>query len=131
MEANCRLTRGRDGHIPIELTRSRNRNLSNKAYFQFARALVTADVRDNTMEISIGDACRIRGVPVAGQTAALSFSDLFDGFYRKYVMPDDNHEVSPSAALPGLKVIDDARSEESRVGKECVGTCGSRGSPYH
>src|SRR3546814_11895753 len=24
-----------------------------------------------------------------------------------------------------------ARSEESRVGKECVSTCRSRGSPYH
>src|SRR3546814_13860845 len=24
-----------------------------------------------------------------------------------------------------------ARSEERRVGKECVGTCRSRGSPYH
>src|SRR3546814_11341345 len=23
------------------------------------------------------------------------------------------------------------RSEERRVGKECVSTCGSRGSPYH
>src|SRR3546814_20714098 len=60
IEANCRLTLVGDGHVPIELTLSRNRNLSNKAYFQFARALVTADVRDNTMEISIGDACRIR-----------------------------------------------------------------------
>src|SRR3546814_16586560 len=25
----------------------------------------------------------------------------------------------------------DARSEERRVGKECVSTCRSRGSPYH
>src|SRR3546814_15793997 len=25
----------------------------------------------------------------------------------------------------------DHRSEERRVGKECVGTCRSRGSPYH
>src|SRR3546814_13894084 len=24
-----------------------------------------------------------------------------------------------------------ARSEERRVGKECVGTCSTRGSPYH
>lgn len=108
IEANCWLTLVGDGRIPIELTLSRNRNLSNKAYFQFERALVTADVRDNTMEISIGDACRIRGVPVAGQTAALSFADLFDGFYREYVVPNDNHAVSPSAALPGLQVIDDA-----------------------
>src|SRR3546814_15837713 len=28
-------------------------------------------------------------------------------------------------------VVDDARSEERRVGKECVSTCRSRWSPYH
>src|SRR3546814_7009041 len=28
-------------------------------------------------------------------------------------------------------VIEDARSEERRVGKECVSTCRSRWSPYH
>src|SRR3546814_20473253 len=27
--------------------------------------------------------------------------------------------------------LGDARSEERRVGKECVSTCRSRGSPYH
>src|SRR3546814_14007277 len=27
--------------------------------------------------------------------------------------------------------LDHERSEESRVGKECVSTCRSRGSPYH
>src|SRR3546814_15940820 len=42
-------------------------------------------------------------------------------------------------AEPGLVMIDDrhtfadpaARSEERRVGKECVSTCRSRWSPYH
>src|SRR3546814_11519457 len=28
-------------------------------------------------------------------------------------------------------VVDSARSEERRVGKECVSPCRSRGSPYH
>src|SRR3546814_10944722 len=28
-------------------------------------------------------------------------------------------------------VVEDGRSEERRVGKECVSTCRSRGSPYH
>src|SRR3546814_18849096 len=31
----------------------------------------------------------------------------------------------------GLQIIMPLRSEERRVGKECVGTCGSRWSPYH
>src|SRR3546814_1500021 len=29
------------------------------------------------------------------------------------------------------QLIDEARSEERRVGKECVSTCRSRWSPYH
>src|SRR3546814_17322623 len=33
-------------------------------------------------------------------------------------------------ALEGV-AADDRRSEESRVGKECVSTCRSRWSPYH
>src|SRR3546814_15743399 len=31
----------------------------------------------------------------------------------------------------GLLVDDAGRSEERRVGKECVSTCRSRGTPYH
>src|SRR3546814_12172840 len=33
------------------------------------------------------------------------------------------------AAIAGFKI--DGRSEERRVGKECVSTCRSRWSPYH
>src|SRR3546814_21071211 len=30
-----------------------------------------------------------------------------------------------------LRILRELRSEERRVGKECVSTCRSRGSPYH
>src|SRR3546814_12590288 len=30
-----------------------------------------------------------------------------------------------------FRLVDGPRSEERRVGKECVSTCRSRGSPYH
>src|SRR3546814_15032802 len=33
--------------------------------------------------------------------------------------------------VPGQVAPDDIRSEERRVGKECVSTCRSRWSPYH
>src|SRR3546814_12981778 len=36
--------------------------------------------------------------------------------------------VAPHGKGPRMKI---ARSEGRRVGKECVRTCGSRGSPYH
>src|SRR3546814_11670319 len=40
--------------------------------------------------------------------------------------------LSPAACWDRLKRLDQAgRSEERRVGKECVSTCRSRWSPYH
>src|SRR3546814_19623832 len=41
-------------------------------------------------------------------------------------------EVMPvSQSLAGLQIHRDARSEERRVGKECVSTCRSRWAPYN
>src|SRR3546814_11882928 len=37
----------------------------------------------------------------------------------------------PPAHAPPLRRRPSTRSEERRVGKECVSTCRSRGSPYH
>src|SRR3546814_6062242 len=38
----------------------------------------------------------------------------------------------PAAALPSAPCLSEGeRSEERRVGKECVSTCRSRWSPYH
>src|SRR3546814_16356979 len=36
-----------------------------------------------------------------------------------------------AAARHSLLILEDDRSEERRVGKECVSTCRSRWSPYH
>src|SRR3546814_15600999 len=40
---------------------------------------------------------------------------------------DSSHGIQPLASLTHRK----GRSEERRVGKECVSTCRSRWSPYH
>src|SRR3546814_15060146 len=37
----------------------------------------------------------------------------------------------PSNGKIAMRFEDDSRSEERRVGKECVSTCRSRWSPYH
>src|SRR3546814_13755135 len=57
---------------------------------------------------------------------------------RKYIAPGTSspcHRLPPSvtAARRGnlRKVAAETRSEERRVGKECVSTCRSRWSPYH
>src|SRR3546814_12719840 len=42
-----------------------------------------------------------------------------------------NHGKVARSRLAQESVIGFGRSEERRVGKECVSTCRSRGSPYH
>src|SRR3546814_14077790 len=42
-----------------------------------------------------------------------------------------SHIIAPAVHLTKEKVEADFRSEERRVGKECVRTCRSRWSPYH
>src|SRR3546814_12039650 len=39
--------------------------------------------------------------------------------------------TDPSEIIPAIKRGIEQRSEESRVGKECVSKCRSRWSPYH
>src|SRR3546814_1526236 len=47
------------------------------------------------------------------------------GVYKRALEDHDLQEVVPSAPMQAR------RSEERRVGKECVSTCRSRWSPYH
>src|SRR3546814_15820391 len=39
--------------------------------------------------------------------------------------------MSPVTVIPKVGLLPATRSEERRVGKECVSTCRSRWSPYH
>src|SRR3546814_12984626 len=61
----------------------------------------------------------------------------FDGQTRE-IASYDGRETAPAAAGPDLFLHPDGapmefydRSEERRVGKECVSTCRYRWSPYH
>src|SRR3546814_6150583 len=44
---------------------------------------------------------------------------------------DEGAAILPMLAREGRGGAEQARSEERRVGKECVSTCRSRWSPYH
>src|SRR3546814_2123945 len=63
-------------------------------------------------------------------------SDLGDALLRALESPyvKTTESVEESKAInrfSGFHIIVAARSEERRVGKECVSTCRSRWSPYH
>src|SRR3546814_14550549 len=68
------------------------------------------------LDVSGGFAERLARALDAGPVAAFQFR----------VKQVDQHEAA-RLAEPLLKI----RSEERRVGKECVSTCRSRWSPYH
>src|SRR3546814_19791420 len=70
----------------------------------------------------------LEGETVAGLIDGMVARDLVvtDG---KITLPDNYGTVSK--ATFGLPYDVDIRSEESRVGKECVSTCRSRWSPLH
>ena len=46
-------------------------------------------------------------------------------------VPDTKNDVQRVVAGEGTVKIEDVRSEERRVGKECLRLCRSRWSPYH
>src|SRR3546814_17785319 len=72
------------------------------------------------------------------QTCALPISCVkhFAGYGAAEAGRDYNTTDIPERALretylPPFRAAVEARSEERRVGKECVSTCRSRWSPYH
>src|SRR3546814_6743087 len=81
------------------------------------------------------------------QTCALPISVMssvdptFGVFEMPYIIKSRDHmkrveeavlesKLQPAAQAHGYRIIG-LRSEERRVGKECVSTCNSRWSPYH
>src|SRR3546814_12430890 len=84
---------------------------------------------------------------LTGQIAALQpFHDDFVAAYAEFARRHGVHIIAPSLPVQhgnvfvnrsyllapnGAIAWQDKRSEERRVGKECVSTCRSRWSPYH
>src|SRR3546814_12148271 len=71
--------------------------------------------------------------PHAGETGGLSGAPLHDLALQR--LRDFRKATAGAIPLIGVGGISSAnqayRSEERRVGKECVSTCRSRWSPYH
>src|SRR3546814_14206405 len=74
------------------------------------------------------------GALAAGATV-VNFSPLYTVAELEAQVEDSGTDtlftLSAAALLPTALQVLDGRSEERRVGKECVSTCRSRWSPYH
>src|SRR3546814_16896333 len=80
----------------------------------------------------------IEDVPFVPAQARAQSEDLGSGFYRVILRYGFMQDPDVPAALTGydicgakFKMMDTSRSDERRVGKECVSTCRSRVSPYN
>src|SRR3546814_11790892 len=63
--------------------------------------------------------------PVAGGSVEI------DQRVARHLSGPEDEQVGPRAADQPIRPQAAVRSEERRVGKECVSTCRSRWSPYH
>src|SRR3546814_1588002 len=79
-----------------------------------ARFGVPAAWIEAVMQAESGGRTRLNGRPIRSPAGAIGLMQLMPGTWA---------EMRVRLGL--------GRSEERRVGKECVSTCRSRGSPYH
>ncbi len=109
IEANCTLRMTADDRIPITVSLSRSRHLSNTAYFQFENATCAAAVRDNAITVTHPDGEHYMIYPPdTATTHPLTFTDLNDAFYRQFLVPGDNASVNASQSREVLGIIDRA-----------------------
>src|SRR3546814_12355711 len=78
----------------------------------------------------------LKGVPVVGDSHRDLHAGMLLGGVPYLVRTGKGLRTLEGTLPPGTQVFDDLaavvdRSEERRVGKECVSTCRSRWSPYH
>src|SRR3546814_10800239 len=69
----------------------------------------------------------VNGQPLGGASRYEVATGTWHTFKPAHGLPSD--PTDPSLPAPIFAIT--ARSEERRVGKECVSTCRSRWSPYH
>src|SRR3546814_11313446 len=102
------------------------------------------DTRNNRVVVLVSDAEK-RRIAANARAADLSVSDYMRRAAERYSEPTDAERAlmkdllveleranaATDAALVRLEATEARRSEERRVGKECVSTCRSRWLPYH
>ena len=116
VEANCLLKMESNNNIGVELMISRNRNLSNRAIFEFEDAICTLGIRDNTIFIKHTNGISYQAFPsTEHMNIAPDYETLFDIFYEKFVLAGNNHGVSPTESIKSLEVIEKAYSTAHKI----------------
>src|SRR3546814_18930373 len=96
---------------------------SDLVYIARGCRLMTASFASGPVRVTSTPNCR--NLPRGSQPGRLNFA-LHAAYGGRGAAPKSHLE---STAQPGRPL--GSRSEESRVGKECVSTCSTRWSPYH
>src|SRR3546814_20489768 len=96
----------------------------------------SSDVCSSDLEAARAETERLRDQMKQTQLGAtLVLQDVVFETARAELKPGAEQRLAPLVsylqANPEVRVRIDGRSEERRVGKECVSTCRSRWSPYH
>src|SRR3546814_19211078 len=104
----------------------RSSDVGNRVGLGWATTIVFRATKAGTFEY----VCTIPGHKAAGMFGKLVVGDVKEVTSTAVDVAKDPYEVGEPVGDRTPRHID-YRSEERRVGKECVSTCRSRWSPYH
>src|SRR3546814_4974670 len=97
------------------------------SYFFFCKQKTAYEIRISDWSSDVCSSDLVDALALFGRQSRMQVS-VDAGLIRGKSSPGVSGSMSPEQALGQLLA---GRSEERRVGKECVRTCRSRWSPYH
>lgn len=116
IEANCVLKLSADKEIPVLLSLSRNRNLSNETVFDFERGELRVGVRNNDIKVTLKHDVSFMAVPIdITSDHCVDFSSLIDDYYNKYLLSKINNGIGPEDSLKIAELIDAAYSNAELI----------------
>lgn len=107
IEANVHLELIADGKVPVTLALSRNRVFSNQLIFEYDNVNVCLGLHNNLVTLKIKSGAELVGTPEFLQQP-VTYVELFDAFYKKYVAEGDNSGVSPMDAIKSQEILESA-----------------------
>lgn len=116
IEANCVLKLSAYKEIPVLLSLSRNRNLSNETVFDFERGELRVGVRNNDIKVTLKHDVSFMAVPIdITSDHCVDFSSLIDDYYNKYLLSKINNGIGPEDSLKIAELIDAAYSNAELI----------------